>query len=156
MITHITNNSNPNQQSMSFTKPPPGLPPLALSQTETGALATAPLSTVVNSATDALYQDFYKDAVFTQFRRRPRVSKDGQEYMGYSMQTKQYHYIEWYHWDNVKKEKGNFAATELYDHFVDPNETENVAGISDKTEIIKSLSVQLSKGWKGALPKNIN
>ena len=44
---------------MSFTKPPPGLPPLALSQTETGALATAPLSTVVNSATDALYQDFY-------------------------------------------------------------------------------------------------
>ncbi|WP_208888596.1 sulfatase [Polaribacter sejongensis] len=98
----------------------------------------------------------WKDAVFTQFRRRPRVSKDGQEYMGYSMQTKQYHYIEWYHWDNVKKEKGAFAATELYDHFVDPNETENVAGISDKTEIIKSLSVQLSKGWKGALPKNIN
>ncbi len=98
----------------------------------------------------------WKDAVFTQFRRRPKVSKDGQEYMGYSMQTKQYHYIEWYHWDNVKKEKGDFAATELYDHFVDPNETENVAGVSDKTEIIKSLSIQLSKGWKGALPKNIN
>jgi len=32
---------------------------LPLSQTETGALATAPLSTVVNSATDALYQDLY-------------------------------------------------------------------------------------------------
>ncbi|KAL9189708.1 hypothetical protein ACHAXT_009383 [Thalassiosira profunda] len=40
-------------------RPPHGLPPLPLSQTETGALATAPLSTVVNSATDALYSDIY-------------------------------------------------------------------------------------------------
>ena len=97
----------------------------------------------------------WKDAVFTQFRRRPRISKDGQEYMGYSMQTKQYHYIEWYHWDNVKKEKGNFAATELYDHYVDANETVNVAEDADKAEIVKQLSMQLSKGWKGALPKSV-
>jgi hypothetical protein len=34
-------------------------PPLALSQTDTGALVTAPLSTVVNAATDALYADLY-------------------------------------------------------------------------------------------------
>lgn len=32
---------------------------MPLSQTETGALATAPLSAVINSATDALYQDLY-------------------------------------------------------------------------------------------------
>ncbi|KAL3788547.1 hypothetical protein ACHAW5_009393 [Stephanodiscus triporus] len=38
---------------------PPRPPPLPLSQTETGELATAPLSTVVNAATDALYQDLY-------------------------------------------------------------------------------------------------
>lgn len=95
----------------------------------------------------------WKDAVFTQFRRRPRVSKDGQEYMGYSMQTKQYHYIEWYHWDNKKKEKGAFAATELYDHYVDANETVNISGNTDKIEIVKGLSEQLAKGWKGALPK---
>ena len=38
---------------------PPCPPPLALSQTETGALVTAPLSTVVNAATDALYADLY-------------------------------------------------------------------------------------------------
>jgi hypothetical protein len=30
-----------------------------MSQTETGALATAPLSAVVNAATDALYQDLF-------------------------------------------------------------------------------------------------
>jgi len=41
------------------TKHPPGPPPLSLSQTENGALSTAPLSTVVNSATDSLYQDLY-------------------------------------------------------------------------------------------------
>ncbi|KAL7483356.1 hypothetical protein ACHAW6_009007 [Cyclotella cf. meneghiniana] len=38
---------------------PHGLPSLPLSQTETGALATAPLSTVINAATNELYQDFY-------------------------------------------------------------------------------------------------
>ena len=37
----------------------PGPPPLSLSQTENGALSMAPLSTVVNSATDSLYQDLY-------------------------------------------------------------------------------------------------
>ena len=42
-----------------ISKPPHGLPPLPLSQTETGALATAPLSTVISSATDDLYQDIY-------------------------------------------------------------------------------------------------
>jgi len=40
-------------------KAPPAPPPLPLSQTENGALATAPLSTVVNAATNALYQDLY-------------------------------------------------------------------------------------------------
>jgi len=42
-----------------ISKPPRGKPPLPLSLTETGALATAPLSTVVNAATDDLYQDIY-------------------------------------------------------------------------------------------------
>jgi iduronate 2-sulfatase len=97
----------------------------------------------------------WKDAVFTQFRRRKRISKDRNEYMGYSMQTKQYHYIEWYFWDNNKKEKGDFAAIELYDHYVDPNETVNIANNSDKVEIVKNLSKQLSIGWKGALPKSV-
>ncbi|MHA7942279.1 sulfatase [Formosa sp. 3Alg 14/1] len=95
----------------------------------------------------------WKDAVFTQFRRRARVSKDGNEYMGYSMQTKQYHYIEWYAWDNEAKEKGAYATAELYDHAVDPNETVNIAGQSDQKQLIEQLSVQLKQGWRAAVPK---
>ncbi|MBJ2173657.1 sulfatase [Aureibaculum sp. A20] len=95
----------------------------------------------------------WKEAVFSQFRRRARVSKDGNEYMGYAMQTKQYHYIEWYHWDNEKKEKGGFAASELYNHKIDPNETINVANALENRELVSKLSQQLAKGWKGALPK---
>jgi len=96
----------------------------------------------------------WKDAVFTQFRRRKGVSKDGNEYMGYSMQTKQHHYIEWYRWDNEKKLKGDFANTELYDHFVDSNETVNVAKDPEQKDVVKRLSEQLKKGWRGALPKS--
>ncbi|RPD99986.1 DUF4976 domain-containing protein [Aureibaculum marinum] len=96
----------------------------------------------------------WKEAVFSQFRRRPRISKDGKEYMGYSMQTKQYHYIEWYHWDNVKKEKGDFAASELYNHSIDPHETINVANDPKNSDLVKTLSEQLAKGWRGALPKH--
>lgn len=96
----------------------------------------------------------WKEAVFTQFRQRPNISKDGKEYMGYSMQTKQYHYVEWYHWDNVRKERGAFVASELYDHNVDPTETRNVAGDLEKENIVQRLSEQLARGWKGAMPKN--
>lgn len=98
----------------------------------------------------------WKDAVFTQFRRRARVSKDGNEYMGYSMQTKQYHYIEWYKWDNVAKEKGSFSASELYDHYADPNETINIVGDLEKSHLVEKLSDKLSKGWRAATPKNIS
>lgn len=45
--------------SSEATKPPTGPPPLPISQIENGALSMAPLSTVLNSATDSLYQDLY-------------------------------------------------------------------------------------------------
>ena len=94
----------------------------------------------------------WKDAVFSQFRRRARVSKDGNEYMGYSMQTKQFHYIEWYQWDNETKEKGDFAASELYDHAIDPHETVNIAGYPEQSQRVEELSEQLSNGWRAAVP----
>lgn len=108
---------------------------------------------------DPLFKDPglpWKKAVFSQFRRRPRISKDGQEYMGYSMQTGRYHYVEWYHWDNTSKEKGDFAAAELYDHASDPYETENVIADPDQTELVKELSVQLRAGWQAAQPALTN
>lgn len=44
---------------MTPSAPTPCLPSLPMSQTETGALATASLSMIINAATDALYQDLF-------------------------------------------------------------------------------------------------
>jgi iduronate 2-sulfatase len=38
----------------------------------------------------------WKTGVFSQFHRRPQESADGHRYMGYSLNTNKYHYIEWY------------------------------------------------------------
>ena len=95
----------------------------------------------------------WKTAAFSQFHRRPKVTPDKKRYMGYAMQTKRYHYIEWYYWDNETKEKGEYVTNELYDHEIDPEENENIAGHEKSKELIKELSDQLKKGWKASTKK---
>lgn len=95
----------------------------------------------------------WKEAVFSQFRRTVRSSKDGHEYMGYSMQTQRYHYVEWYRWDNKTKTRGEYAARELYDHQVDFDETKNIVQHPENAELVKGLSKKLEKGWRAALPE---
>ncbi len=95
----------------------------------------------------------WKQAVFSQFRRRSRVSKDGNEYMGYSMQTEQFHYIEWYEWDNETKTKGALKARELYDHEADAEENINVADKVGMENVVEQLSEQLKAGWRAAVPE---
>lgn len=97
----------------------------------------------------------WKSSVFSQFHRRPKVSADGKRYMGYSMKTKQYHYVEWYDWDNKMKEKGELAAIELYDNDNDPDENKNIAGEEKMKSVIETLSAQLAAGWRSAKP-NVN
>ncbi|NJN41511.1 MAG: sulfatase, partial [Flammeovirgaceae bacterium] len=94
----------------------------------------------------------WKSAAFSQFQRRPRESIDGQNYMGYSMITDRYHYVEWYGWDQTNKEVLDFAATELYDLQNDPEENTNMANQIDKKELLDQLSKQLKRGWKNAQP----
>lgn len=94
----------------------------------------------------------WKTAAFSQFHRRPKVSADGKRYMGYSINTSSYHYIEWYTWDHKEGIRGELKGIELYDRIHDPFETENLANQKDKEEIQQQLSDQLAKGWKGALP----
>jgi len=94
----------------------------------------------------------WKNAAFSQFHRRPKVSADGKRYMGYSINTKNYHYIEWYDWFPKKGEKGDFKVAELYDSINDPTETNNLAVEEKHAELIKQLSIQLEKGWKDAIP----
>ncbi|MEM6379120.1 MAG: sulfatase [Bacteroidota bacterium] len=94
----------------------------------------------------------WKRAAFSQFHRRPRVSADGQRYMGYSINTEAYHYIEWYGWDPKIGMKGEFKNAELYDRINDPYETVNLADGEATTEIQAKLSSQLGEGWRAAIP----
>ncbi|MBX2876312.1 MAG: sulfatase [Saprospiraceae bacterium] len=92
----------------------------------------------------------WKQAAFSQFHRRPRVSADGKRYMGYSMNTSEHHYIEWYTWDHQTGTKGNYVTTELYDRLNDPHETKNMATEPSHKDLINHLSQQLAEGWSGA------
>ncbi|MFY0644645.1 MAG: sulfatase [Bacteroidia bacterium] len=96
----------------------------------------------------------WKTAAFSQFHRRPKVSADGKRYMGYSIRTDQYHYIEWYYWNHETKIKGELAATELYWLPEDPDENENVSNQEKYAEVKIELHEQLTKGWRNARPSN--
>ena len=95
----------------------------------------------------------WKKAAFSQFHRRPRVSADGERYMGYSINTAEYHYIEWYGWDPVTGTRGEFVESEMYDRINDPHERRNISGKEDLANQQSILSEQLSKGWRAAVPE---
>jgi iduronate 2-sulfatase len=92
----------------------------------------------------------WKTAAFSQFHRRPKVTPDGKRYMGYSMKTHKYHYIEWYKWNLEPKQKGEYITNELYDSVKDPDENRNIAGDEGYKALIKELSNQLAQGWRAA------
>lgn len=93
----------------------------------------------------------WKKAAFSQFHRRPRVSADGKRYMGYSINTPEHHYIEWYTWDHKTGTKGEYVTAELYHRLNDPHETKNIAGEATNENLVDQLSKQLAEGWKGAM-----
>ena len=94
----------------------------------------------------------WKSAAFSQFHRRPKVSADGQRYMGYSLNTEKYHYIEWYSWDHQIKKRGALKAVELYDRIKDPYEEINIADQKEMESVRSLLSNKLEQGWKNARP----
>ena len=98
-------------------------------------------------------QQEWKQAAFSQFHRRPRVSADGKRYMGYSLNTKKYHYIEWYGWDHQTKTRAELSAIELYNREYDPHETRNIADTEEAVEVRRELAAQLADGWRAALPR---
>ena len=97
----------------------------------------------------------WKDAAFSQFHRRPRHSADGNRYMGYSINTKKYHYIEWYTWDPKTGTRGELKNIELFDREDDPNEKTNIAGQEALNQVIAGLSKKLADGWKKAKPGSL-
>ena len=94
----------------------------------------------------------WKSAAFSQFHRRPKVTPDGKRYMGYSMKTDTHHYVEWYYWDHIKEQRGEFVTAELYDNTMDPDENRNIAIYPENKGLIRQLSEQLWNGWRKAMP----
>ena len=95
----------------------------------------------------------WKSAAFSQFHRAPNITPDKGRYMGLSMVTERYHYVEWRTWDHIKGVAGELKATELYDHSTDPDENVNVSGNEENKQVIADLAVQLERGWKAAKPE---
>jgi iduronate 2-sulfatase len=83
----------------------------------------------------------WKKAAFSQFHRRPRVSADGKRYMGYSVNTADYHYIAWYGWDHKNGAAGDFVSAELYDRMEDATETLNLAGLPEYTDTEEEMKL---------------
>lgn len=74
-----------------------------------------------------------RNAAVSQYYRK----HEDREYMGYSMRTDQYRYIEWRDFST-----GEMAEQELYDHNVSEIETTNIA-TSVTADVLKKLSTQL-------------
>ncbi len=97
----------------------------------------------------------WKATAFSQFHRNPRVTPDEKRYMGYSMVTSRYHYVEWYFWDHEAELTGDRAAVELYDLKADPDENTNIANDPNNQQLVEKLSEQLKTSWPiGGLPTN--
>ena len=64
----------------------------------------------------------WKKAAFCHYVQRPKATLDNKWYIGYSMTTERYHYVQWHHWDNDAELAGKQVAVELYDHQIDPDE----------------------------------
>ncbi len=94
----------------------------------------------------------WKTAAFSQFHRRPQNTLDGNRYMGYSMITDRYHYIEWYYWDDERHIPLDYVTSELYDLHNDPDENQNISLRKENSDLVNRLSRQLSAGWKEARP----
>lgn len=94
----------------------------------------------------------WKSAVFSQYHQRPHITPDKNRYMGYSMVTERYHYVEWRSWNNDSRQAGELAARELYDNQQDPDENVNIAGVAENAGLVEQLSSQLAAGWRAALP----
>lgn len=90
----------------------------------------------------------WKTAVFSQYLRGTGESPDKIAYMGNSIRTERYRYVEWLNWETKE-----LVARELYDHKVDPDENINIADLPENKKIVEKLASQLKAGWRAAKPK---
>ncbi len=92
--------------------------------------------------------DGVKSIAYSQFHRRPKVSPDGQRYMGYSIVNADWHYVEWYSWDAEIKMRGDLVAKELYNLKDDPEENQNLAVDTTYDNLMSKLNKSITLGFK--------
>jgi len=86
----------------------------------------------------------WKPAAYSQYLREGGWrGPDGITYMGYTVRTEQFRYVEWYNWDTHE-----LAAKELYDHRTEDGENKNIAGDPEYAVIIADLAKQLRSGFR--------
>ena len=88
----------------------------------------------------------WKRAAFSQYPR----SAGGKKLMGYSMRTDRYRFTRW----EDRNDPENVVALEIYDHAEDPAENVNIAGDPSSKNLVRRLTRQYLKGWRGALPES--
>ncbi|XP_076240049.1 iduronate 2-sulfatase isoform X2 [Calliopsis andreniformis] len=78
--------------------------------------------------------------------------------MGYTLRTERYRYTAWLAFTPERKEPdwANILAEELYDHEIDKIEYQNLANIQKYIKIKQELKTLLQRGWRNALPENLN
>ena len=82
-----------------------------------------------------------KDGALTQHTRPAYPSTDNPLMaMGYSLRTPTHRYTEWRSTDDP----GKILAVELYDHTIDPDETKNLAGVTEHSDVQRETARQLS------------
>ena len=91
----------------------------------------------------------WKQAAFSQYPRPGSKSGSGQ-LMGYSMRTERHRFTVWV----ARNDASKVETIELYDHTIDPQENQNLAGRKENAALVEKLMVQWKAGWRGALPKS--
>ncbi|OPZ18231.1 MAG: Choline-sulfatase [candidate division BRC1 bacterium ADurb.BinA364] len=91
----------------------------------------------------------WKKAAFSQYPRDRAASRHRShgDFMGYSIRTQRFRYVEWLDWHTNKA-----VARELYDHQADREEMDNVAERREYAAAAAELGALLDAGWRAALP----
>jgi iduronate 2-sulfatase len=90
-----------------------------------------------------------KQAAMSQYLRGDKwVAADGIPYMGYTIRTPRWRWVEWYRWDEKKQIRGQQVARELYDEQNDPQENVNLADVPEHAATAAELARQLHGGME--------
>lgn len=99
-----------------------------------------------------------KKVAFTQYPRPSRFPTSNSDkprlkqikIMGYSIRTSRFRYTEWVKFNNTNCLPiwTGIVAAELYDHFLDPEENENLINVPHLDFIKKRLRRRLRSSWR--------